>query len=65
MKSKALFTAVLAAVMATSLTTPAWAESPTYQMTTDIPLSITTPDSGENLHRCAGVLRWCPHQEHR
>ena len=43
MKSKALFTAVLAAVMATSLTTPAWAKPPTYQMTTDIPVSITTP----------------------
>ena len=43
MKSKTLFTAVLAAVMATCLSTAALAKPPTYQMTTDIPVSITTP----------------------
>ena len=44
MKSKTLFTAVLAAVMATCLSTAALAKQPTYKMTTDIPVSITTPD---------------------
>ena len=43
MKSKALICTVLAAVMATCLFTAVWAKPPTYQMTTDIPVSITTP----------------------
>ena len=43
MKSKALICTVLAAVMATCLSTAVWAKPPTYQMTTDIPVSITTP----------------------
>ena len=44
MKKQSLITLVVAGLMTVSLTSAVWAKPPTYQMTTDIPVSITTPD---------------------
>jgi len=44
MKTRHLFTMLLAMVIGTSLATTAWAKPPKMKMTTDIPASITAPD---------------------
>jgi len=48
MKTEELFTIVLTGLMASSLVTAVWAQSPTYKMTTHSPHQITTPDKENN-----------------
>jgi len=47
MKTRQIFTLVLAALMATCLVTTAWAKPPKMKMTTNIPASVTAPDKVE------------------
>ena len=47
MKTRPLLTVVVALVLATSLSSTSWAQSPKMKMTTPIPPEITTPDRVE------------------
>ena len=47
MKPKSLLILAITGLMAASLATTAWAQSPKLKMTTDIPASITAPDKVE------------------
>ena len=47
MKTKQLFTPILALVILTSVMAPVWAQAPIMKMTTQIPHQITTPDKVE------------------
>ncbi|MHC4205124.1 MAG: hypothetical protein ACYSTT_10775, partial [Planctomycetota bacterium] len=55
MKTKQLFTAVLAGVMLAGLTATAGAKAPKMKMTTPIPEEITTPDK---MKTSIGTLRF-------